>query len=49
MIEDISSGCPDWETAGAQLVSDVERHELMKLRCLTARIQRLPISAIWPT
>ena len=32
--DDFPSGRPDWETAGAQLVSDVERHELMKLRCL---------------
>ena len=27
-------GCPDWEASGAQMVSDVGRHELMKLRCL---------------
>jgi fructuronate reductase len=35
VIEDhFPLGRPDWETAGAQLVRDVERHELMKLRCL---------------
>ena len=32
--DDFPSGRPDWATAGAQFVSDVERHELMKLRCL---------------
>ena len=32
--DDFSSGRPDWAVAGAQFVSDVERHELMKLRCL---------------
>lgn len=35
VIEDhFPLGRPDWETAGAQMVHDVERHELMKLRCL---------------
>ena len=32
--DDFPSGRPDWAVAGAQFVSDVERHELMKLRCL---------------
>ena len=35
VIEDrFSSGRPAWETAGAELVSDVEPYELMKLRLL---------------
>lgn len=29
-----TDGHPDWAAAGAQFVSDVESHELMKLRCL---------------
>jgi fructuronate reductase len=29
-----SDGHPDWAAAGVQFVSDVESHELMKLRCL---------------
>ncbi|MEC7852936.1 MAG: mannitol dehydrogenase family protein, partial [Pseudomonadota bacterium] len=32
--DDFPSGRPDWAVAGTQFVSDVERHELMKLRCL---------------
>ena len=35
VIEDaFPSGRPDWASAGVQFVVDVERHELMKLRCL---------------
>ena len=35
VIEDaFPGGRPDWASAGAQFVIDVERHELMKLRCL---------------
>lgn len=35
VIEDqFPQGRPAWETAGAQMVADVEPHELMKLRCL---------------
>ena len=29
-----TAGHPDWATAGVQFVSNVEAHELMKLRCL---------------
>ena len=29
-----SDGHPDWATTGVQFVSDVEAHEVMKLRCL---------------
>ena len=32
--DDFPQGRPDWHLAGAQMVADVERHELMKLRCL---------------
>ena len=32
--DDFRAGRPDWPAAGAQMVADVERHELMKLRCL---------------
>jgi len=32
--DDFPLGRPDWHLAGAQMVADVERHELMKLRCL---------------
>ena len=32
--DDFPTGRPDWAAAGAQFVTDVERHELMKLRCL---------------
>ena len=35
MIEDrFSAGRPAWEEAGAEIVSDVEPYELMKLRLL---------------
>ena len=35
VIEDVFvEGRPAWDLAGAQFVDDVERHELMKLRCL---------------
>ena len=35
VIEDnFPLGCPDWKATGAQMVSDVGLHELMKLRCL---------------
>ena len=35
VIEDqFPQGRPAWEAAGAQMVTDVEPHELMKLRCL---------------
>ena len=35
MIEDdFPQGRPAWHLAGAQMVADVERHELMKIRCL---------------
>ena len=35
VIEDaFTTGHPDWGAAGAQFVSNVELHELMKLRCL---------------
>ena len=32
--DDFPQGRPSWHLAGAQMVADVERHELMKLRCL---------------
>ena len=32
--DDFPQGRPAWDKAGAQMVADVERHELMKLRCL---------------
>jgi len=32
--DDFPQGRPDWHLAGVQMVTDVERHELMKLRCL---------------
>ena len=32
--DDFPQGRPGWHLAGAQMVADVERHELMKLRCL---------------
>ena len=32
--DDFADGRPAWEAVGAQLVSSVEAHELMKLRCL---------------
>ena len=32
--DDFPQGRPAWHLAGAQMVADVERHELMKLRCL---------------
>jgi len=32
--DDFPQGRPSWHLAGAQIVADVERHELMKLRCL---------------
>ena len=32
--DDFPQGRPDWHLAGVQMVGDVERHELMKLRCL---------------
>ena len=32
--DDFPQGRPAWDAAGAQLVSQVEAHELMKLRCL---------------
>ncbi|GAB5447916.1 mannitol dehydrogenase family protein [Gymnodinialimonas sp.] len=32
--DDFTNGRPAWEAAGAQLVQNVETHELMKLRCL---------------
>lgn len=32
--DDFPNGRPKWEVAGAQFVSHVEAHELMKLRCL---------------
>ncbi|MBV2361576.1 mannitol dehydrogenase family protein [Thalassococcus sp. CAU 1522] len=32
--DDFPTGRPAWDAAGAQFVRDVERHELMKLRCL---------------
>ena len=32
--DDFPQGRPAWHLAGAQMVADVERHELMKIRCL---------------
>ena len=32
--DDFPQGRPSWHLAGAQMVADVEQHELMKLRCL---------------
>ena len=32
--DDFPQGRPSWQLAGAQMVADVEQHELMKLRCL---------------
>jgi len=32
--DDFVDGRPAWETAGAQMVTSVQEHELMKLRCL---------------
>ena len=32
--DDFPQGRPGWHLAGVQMVADVERHELMKLRCL---------------
>ncbi len=35
VIEDnFAAGCPAWDQAGAQFVTNVDAHELMKLRCL---------------